>query len=228
MQGRTLMALLVMGLALAGCTYTRSGPPSVHYSEFRVSPPQVNRIEVCHAYTCQMKTPYTFSKSEIIKISGIMRRVKRSDTPAEERRAIAYAVAHMETTVGKKVGIKDRPGMDFVSSGDPTQQDCVDEATNTTSYLLVLQSNGLLKHHVVRTPMAKDNMIKGVLKGKPVEYWPHWAAVIEEKKTGQRWAVDSWPFKMGENPGVDKVEDWYISDRPQTAQQKQQTRTAQR
>ena len=33
----------------------------------------------------------------------------------------------------------DRPSMDFRGSGDRGRQDCVDEATNTTSYLLVLR-----------------------------------------------------------------------------------------
>jgi hypothetical protein len=146
-----------------------------------------------------------------------MGRVKRSNTPAEERRAIAYAIGRMETKVGRKLGIKDTAGMQFSASGNPKQQDCIDEATNTTSYLLVLQKNGLIKHHVVAAPVAKDNMIKGIMKGRPVDYWPHWAAVLVEKKTRQSYAVDSWPFPMGENPGVQKVEDWYIKDRRRRA-----------
>jgi len=32
--------------------------------------------------------------------------------------------------------------MDYAGSGDPTQEDCVDEATNTTSFMLVLQVHG--------------------------------------------------------------------------------------
>jgi hypothetical protein len=36
--------------------------------------------------------------------------------------------------------------------------------------------------------------------------------VIHEKKTGQRFAVDSWIYVQGENPAVVEVEKWYIKD----------------
>ena len=38
-----------------------------------------------------------------------------------------------------------------------------------------------------------------------MKYWPHWTAVIQEKKTGQRFAVDSWIYADGENPAVVEV-----------------------
>jgi hypothetical protein len=36
--------------------------------------------------------------------------------------------------------------------------------------------------------------------------------VIQETKSGQKYAVDSWIYEDGENPAVVKVEDWYIKD----------------
>ena len=103
---------------------------------------------------------------------------------------MAYAVAKMETDVGKKLGIKDIAGMQFTASGDPSQMDCVDEATNTTSYLLVLKSNGLIKQHTVEGTMSKENLAKGLVKLNPIEYWPHWTAVLKETKSGQKYAVE--------------------------------------
>ncbi len=128
---------------------------------------------------------------------------------------MAYAIAKMETDVGKKLGITDKAGMQFTASGDPTQMDCVDEATNTTSYLLVLKSNGLIRYHTVEGTMSKENLAKGLVKLNPVQYWPHWTAVLKENKSGQKYAVDSWLFDNGENPAVVKVEDWYIKDSEQ-------------
>jgi hypothetical protein len=46
----------------------------------------------------------------------------------------------------------------------------------------------------------------------PVAYWTHWSAIVKEKESGQRYAVDRWPFDQGENPAIVKVEDWYIKD----------------
>ena len=45
--------------------------------------------------------------------------------------------------------------MDFRGSGDTTQLDCVDEATNTTSYILVLDRHGLIRHHRVERPLRQ-------------------------------------------------------------------------
>jgi hypothetical protein len=42
---------------------------------------------------------------------------------------------------------------------------------------------------------------------------PHWSAILKEKESGQKYAIDRWPFDQGENPAVVKVEDWYIKDR---------------
>ncbi len=211
-QARILLSLLVVAVSLAACTHDRNGPPRQHFAEFHVAPPDGDRVEVCRAYTCAQKTTYYFHPAYIKQLAALMKKTKKADTPYEERRAVAYAIADIEIKVGAKLGIKDRAGMEFGGSGDPTQQDCVDEATNTTSYLLVLQSNGLLKYHMVRIPFSKGDLLKATLQGDPVKYWPHWTAVLEEKGTGQRYAVDSWIYANGENPAVVKVEDWYIKD----------------
>ncbi|MGB2931674.1 MAG: hypothetical protein WBE08_01590 [Methyloceanibacter sp.] len=209
---RVLLSLLLAAVSLAGCTHERSGPPQKHFAEFSVAPPKGNVVEVCRAYTCATKTTFYFHKKDINEIALLMRKTKRADTPFEERRAVAYAISLIEKKVAVKLGIKDRPGMEFKATGDPSQQDCVDEATNTTSYLLVLQSNGLIKHHTVQIPFSKGNLLKATLEGDPVKYWPHWTAVLAENKTGQKYAVDSWIYGNGENPAVVKVEDWYIKD----------------
>jgi len=173
-QVRSLVSLLLAAVSLAGCTYDRGeGPPGTHFAEFRVAPPDKNSVEVCHAYTCAEKTTFYFRTKDIKEIAAVMSKTKKGDTPFQERRAIAYAIALIEKKVGAKLGIKDRAGMEFGGTGDPTQQDCVDEATNTTSYLLILQSNGLLKYHTVTVPMTKGDLLKATLQGDPVKYWPH-------------------------------------------------------
>jgi len=209
----TLVLIVPLTIVLAACKTGGSGSVKLHYIDYGATPPEGNRVTVCHGYSCKLQTPYNFSQDDIAEIAAIMKKVKRSDTQYEERRAVAYAIAAMETKVGDKLGIKDRPGMQWAAAGRPSQQDCVDEATNTTSYLLVLQANGLIKHHTVERTMSKDKLVKGILTLRPVKYWPHFAAILQEKETGQKWAVDSWIGPNGENPAVVKVEDWYIKDK---------------
>jgi hypothetical protein len=126
--------IILLAAGAAGCGYSSSDDVRKHYVKFGATPPQGNRVTVCHAYSCKEQTIYTFSQKDMAEIATIMKKVKRADTPFEERRAVAYAIAHAEVEVGAKLGIKDRAGMQFTASGNPTQQDCVDEATNTTSY----------------------------------------------------------------------------------------------
>jgi hypothetical protein len=175
----------VLGLALTifgGCVYRQAGPPEAHFKEFSTKAPMADSVTVCHAYGCKAQTPFTFTPSDIAEVSSVMMRVRRDNSPREERRAIAYAVAWMERRVAPTTGTAtDRPSMDFSGSGDKTQQDCVDEATNTTSYLLVLERHGLIQRHVVERPFAKDDFGK----------WTHWAALIRERERGELFAIDS-------------------------------------
>ena len=199
-------AAVLLALLAGGCTHERKGPVGQHYLDFATRPPRNNTVYVCHAYGCRMQTPFRFTDADMAALGALMAKTRKADTAAEERRAIAYAIGWMERRTGDVIGTKaDRPGMDFSASGDPTQQDCVDEATNTTSYLLILERNAFLRHHVVGTPFSKENLLRGVAG------WPHWTAVIKEHVGGQKWAVDSWIYANGENPAVVETEKWYIA-----------------
>lgn len=205
---RNVAALAVVaaaGLVLGACTYERNHPVSTHFYDFSAAPPRGNTVSVCSAYGCNKQTRVRFSSAHISEIRKVMDTYKRTKSAADERRAVAYAISWMEKHVGRVVGTsKDRPGMDYAGSGDPTQQDCVDEATNTTSYLMVLSHNDLLKFHRVGTPFSKGNILAGV------QYWPHWTAVLYDNETGTKYAVDSWIYKNGENPAIVEADKWYL------------------
>jgi hypothetical protein len=199
-------AMAAVALLTCACTHERNGPVSQHYLDFSTRPPRNNTVYVCHAYGCRMQTPFRFTDEDIAALGSLMAKTRKADSAHEERRAVAYAIGWMERRTGDVIGTSaDRPGMDFTASGDPTQQDCVDEATNTTSYLLILERNGLLKYHSVGTPFSKENLLRGIAG------WPHWTAVLKETGNGQRWAVDSWIYANGENPAIVEAEKWYIS-----------------
>ena len=143
-----------------------------------------------------MKTTFYFRHKDIKEIAAVMKKTKKADTPFQERRAIAYAIALIEKQVGAKLGIKDRAGMEFGGTGDPTQQDCVDEATNTTSYLLVLQSNGLLKYHTVTVPMTKGDLLKAYTAGRSGEI----LAALDRGDPGEEDRAEVMPSIPGSTP----------------------------
>jgi hypothetical protein len=199
-RGRDAPLVLSLSLSLGGCTYGGSGPPAPHYDQFSAIAPRGDTVTVCSAHGCRHKSPFTFTRQDMATLAALM--AVETGTPAGERRAIAKAIGWIERRVGPVTGTAaDRAGLDFAGSGDPTQMDCVDEATNTTSYLLVLAAHGLLRHHEVLSPMAKD---------VPFLRWTHYFAVIREKGSGQRWAVDSFMYANGREPIIMEAEKWYV------------------
>ena len=155
---------------------------------------------MCSAYGCRHKSPFTFTHHDIATLTTLLN-AGRNQTAAEERKALAKAIAWIENRVGRETGTwQDRAAIDFSAAGDRTQMDCVDEATNTTSYLSVLAAHGLLRHHEVQQPMSKDG----------VGRWTHYFAIVREKASGQRWAVDSSMRANGQEPIIMHAEKYYV------------------
>lgn len=200
-RGMKALALLAAATLLCGFTFRQNGPPEAHYGDYNAKPPLGNTVSVCHAHGCQEQKLFTFTRDDISDLSVLMDYARTSETAREERRAIAYAIAWMERRVGPSTGTaNDRPGLGFLNSSG--QLDCVDEATNATSYLLVLQNNGLLRHHKVIRPFSKASFFK----------WPHFAAMIHERASKQIYAVDSGVGPNGANPSIILASKWYIDD----------------
>src|SRR5689334_16802168 len=131
----------------------------------------------------------------------------RTATPAAERDAVKATLAWMEHRADAAVGTaNDRPGDDFGGSGDPTQMDCVDVATNLSSYVLILDRHQLLRHHTVGGVYVKEDYRKGI------SGWTHYAGILIEKGTNQKYAVDGWLLASGKPPEITEIEKWYIND----------------
>jgi hypothetical protein len=84
--------------------------------------------------------------------------------------------------------------------------DCVDVATNLSSYLLILERQKLLRHHTVGSIFVKEDIRRGF------SGWTHYAAILVETKSKQRYAVDGWLMASGQPPEIVETEKWYIND----------------
>ena len=79
------------------------------------------------------------------------------------------------------------------------RMDCVDNATNTTTFLHILEDLGKLPGWTVSSPRVRMRFnINRV----------HWTAVIVDQATEELWSVDSWYQKNGHLPFVLLLEDW--------------------
>ncbi|MBL4756131.1 MAG: hypothetical protein JKY32_00380 [Rhizobiales bacterium] len=146
-----------------------------------------------------MKTGVAIDQSDIDRIGQMM--AAGGVDAASERAAIATVIGWFENRVAPYAGTADDGDYrDLLNPGDASQLDCIDEAANTTGYLMFLREQGLLKYHTIGHPIAKGFLLDG--------RYPHVTAVVIEKDNGGQYAIDSWIFSNGDEPLVMLLEDW--------------------
>jgi hypothetical protein len=155
-------------------------------------------IVFCHGFGCHFETNVQLKSKLVQKLEDIMAAGKKS--PAHEREAIKQAVAYFERHAARAAGTDDDIAGNYSTEGDPTQLDCVDEARNTTRLLILLQREGLLKHHTVARIEGRGFVLD--------TRYPHNTAVIRERESGIRWSVDSWMRHNGDVPEVMTLTRW--------------------
>jgi hypothetical protein len=200
---RALNAAGLAGLLLLNaCAGQSTGQATSWYASHDGVAPRADRTYVCHGFGCTYKTPVNFSNRSLKRLKRILAAGRRS--AEAERKAIANAVAWNEKRVAPEVGsANDVGGLDLHNAGVRGQMDCIDEATNTASLLLVAEKHGYLKYHTVSGPVARGFFLDG--------RYPHATATVKEKKTGEVFAIDSWPKKNGEKPVVQNLDVWMAS-----------------
>lgn len=190
---------ILIALILSGCMSLYRGDPGAWYSAWNGVPPAGgNRVFVCHGFGCHLKTAVTFSQRDI---AAMRRMLGKPRDAAAERKGIADLVAWAERRVADAAGSAgDIGGLDMHNARRRGQMDCIDEATNTTSYLLVAEAAGLLAHHRVGHPVARGYFLDG--------RYPHATAVVVADD-GVPWAVDSWKRGNGKEPEIITLDAWF-------------------
>ena len=155
-------------------------------------------FSVCHGFTCALETEVRLLDTDWSAIRSAFDSI--ADIPEQERGQIAAAIATFETIVGRMTGTSEdlagnqRRGMDRAG-----QMDCIDESTNTTTYLRLLAHAGLLRWRRVEDQITRGWFLFG---------WPHTTAAVSDRQSDRLWAVDSWFFANGEPPVIVPVETW--------------------
>lgn len=161
--------------------------------------PSGSRIIACHGYGCVRRMAISVDGAWLSRAREILRAGQGS--PDAERRALGEVIrsytAYLATSLGGK---PDTPGSPPQMSGVYGQMDCLDETANTTSVLLVLQEQGLLAYHAVQYPESRGFFLDG--------RYPHFTAVITERRTGTAWAVDPWKKAPGQRPDILPLTRW--------------------
>lgn len=168
-----------------------------------IKEPTTDRFSVCFDHTCRTIVTRSFSPGEWQRITALLQ--APAPTAAAERTTIANTIALMEQIVGDKTDTASDRGGNLAGFGQQGQMDCIDESTNATTYLKLLQQDGLLRHHVVQDRVTRFGLSAGM---------PHTTAVIEDVAARRQYAVDSWFFDNGEPPVVMQLDEWKSGWRP--------------
>lgn len=147
--------------------------------------PTKTKIDLCSTVGCQTRTKinmHTWLRDEAEFL------MSRATDTVSERKALAKTIAYLELqTCNRNKTCNDRPG---VGGSEPGQLDCVDEATNTTTYMLWLQHWKLLRWHKVTLPDWKG--------------WHWFATMCEKQKTNKCFIVESDFNKTGQEPVISR------------------------
>jgi hypothetical protein len=165
--------------------------------------PRPSEFSICHGHTCRYFAHIGLSPAEWTNIESIFQ--KQADSPIQERENIRDAIAMFETIVGKRSGTANDLGETIEGIGNPGQMDCVDEATNTTVYLTMLQNGNLFHWHTVEHRASRGIMSFQV---------PHFTAVIRDNESGVKYAVDSWFLDNGQFPFIIPIDEWQAGWKP--------------
>jgi hypothetical protein len=186
---------LVLLAALA--VFSPPAAADVFNREDVILDPHPERFSVCYNGSCQE-----------LAVTGVdllqWQQVKAPFSPPAldpetERRQIARAVALMERFVGPLTDTSHDLEKNDAGVAGENWMDCIDESTNTTSYLKMFAANRLLRWHTVEDRQTRGWFLFG---------YPHTSAVIRDTQSGRLYAVDSWFYRNGEPPVVLPVEVW--------------------
>jgi hypothetical protein len=156
-------------------------------------------ITYCHGYGCTARSRVILSPAEMARLKALVTVGKAS--PAAEREALGKAQSWYERVVGATLGTgNDKPKGDFQGAYDLSQLDCIDESTNTTAFLKLIESRGWLSQHTVGKPRTRGFLLDG--------RYPHNTAVVVEKGSKEQWAIDSWIPANGEMPDIKPISVW--------------------
>lgn len=163
--------------------------------------PALAEFEICQGGGCAKVSKTMLSDKEWQPVVDLFSEPAAS--AKVERARVSNAIGLLEDIVGQKIGTSGDLAGTF--NNKYGQQDCNDEAINTTTYLRLLRQGGYLKFHTIVDMRRRNFFLFG---------WPHTTAVIREIKTSNQFAVDSWFYDNGAPATIVPLKKWKDNYQP--------------
>lgn len=209
------LVLVLVALTLTACANAPAPGEPHPYQDYLdqkdLGVPEPDDFQHCRGYGCAIRDRVSLDKGDWKKIKALFRGVKSGE---KERAAISKSIALFEQKMGQETNTSGDVAGTFGEVGK-YQLDCIDESTNTTIFLSLLEKQSILKYNAVSSPMARSPFT-GMANGK---FWPHQTAVVVDKETGESFAVDSWFRDNGAPADIVALNEWIYGWAPKEISQ---------
>ncbi len=168
----------------------------------------LDNFSVCYRYGCKQIISTSIDKKSWLNIIKAFNEPNYS--PQYERALLAEYIGNVEKLVGRNTQTQYDQGGTFslflnVSDSRSEQMDCIDESTNTLSYLKMLNNQGKIKKHKIVGFVTRGGLLAG---------FPHTAVLLVEKQTKDKYVIDSWFYDNGRPAVILPYKTWKIGWKP--------------
>jgi hypothetical protein len=156
-------------------------------------------LRICYNWSCSRRETMTFTPDDMDLLKSRM--AFCSGTSLEDRlQRVRIGIWQMELLAHKyQPALANDRAINNSEEGLNGRMDCVDNASNTTTYLHILRDIGELSGWTVSSPEVRSRFNVHAV---------HWTAVITDKATGVDWSVDSWFRPNGHLPMTMPLQSW--------------------
>jgi len=156
-------------------------------------------LRVCYNWACSTRPFVTFTRDDLAEVAAQMAKC-REETLYGRLQRIRIGIWQMEVMAQKY--LPDLANDRAVNDQDKDEEgamDCVDNASNTTTYLRILHDLGKTPGWTILAPEVRERFSLEAV---------HWTAAIADQATGAHWTVDSWFRPNGHLPFVEPLAAW--------------------
>ncbi len=167
--------------------------------EYVIEPDGSVTLRVCFNWSCSSRQTMNFTPDDMELVKERM--ATCSGTTLHDRlQRVRIGIWQMESLAEKyqPLLVNDLP-MNELEEDTVGRTDCIDNSSNTTTYLEILQDIGELTGWTISSPDVRNRLLITV----------HWTAVIVDTDSGLSWSVDSWFRPNGHLPMVMPLQDWF-------------------
>ncbi|OOY88560.1 hypothetical protein BOW15_10425 [Solemya velum gill symbiont] len=167
--------------------------------EYVIEPDGAITLRVCFNWSCKRRQAITFTADDMVLVKERMATCS-SATLHDRLQQVRIGIWQLELLAQKYQPLltNDLAINDFEADVQG-RMDCVDNISNTSTYLHILRDIGALEGWSVSSPKVRNRFDLTAV---------HWTAVLIDTESEDAWSIDSWFRPNGHLPMVMPLRSW--------------------